>query len=179
MSRVFLRLRGGKCRGIGLAVGILLVGCTQDPGIGDLNQFVETAHSEKKPVVEPLPVIPPYERFEYAASELPDPFSADNLDRRAPTSQGASPDADRRREPLEQFPLDALNMVGTMFRNDTAWVIVRAPDGTIHSARPGNYMGHNSGLITDIREDHVALRELVPGPVGDWEERMVRINVIN
>ena len=156
----------------------ILVGCAPEGGTRDLQQFTENAHKNPTPLVEPLPVIKPHETFVYAASELTDPFSAANLERARPASSVKDPNANRRREPLEQFPLDSLAMVGTMFRQDTQWVIVRAPDGTIHSARPGNYLGQNNGKIEGISEEQIAIMELVPGPSGDWEERAINVNVV-
>ncbi len=156
----------------------ILGGCAPQGGIRDLQHFTESALKNPTPLVEPLPVIKPHETFVYTASELTDPFSADNLQRPRPETAAKDPNANRRKEPLEQFPLDSLFMVGTMFRQDTQWVIVRAPDGTIHSAKPGNYLGQNNGMIEGISEEQVAIKELVPGPSGDWEERLVNVNVV-
>ncbi len=161
-----------------IALTVLVGGCAPEGGIRDLQQFTENAHKNPTPLVEPLPVIKPHETFVYTASELTDPFAASNLERARPASSVKDPNANRRREPLEQFPLDSLAMVGTMFRQNTQWVIVRAPDGTIHSARPGNYLGQNNGKIEDISEEQIAILELVPGPSGDWEERAVNVNVV-
>ncbi|MDH3693193.1 MAG: pilus assembly protein PilP [Gammaproteobacteria bacterium] len=163
---------------VSLFVLTILVGCAPKGGTRDLQQFTENAHKNPTPLVEPLPVIKPHETFVYAASELTDPFAAANLERARPASSVKDPNENRRREPLEQFPLDSLALVGTMFRQNTQWVIVRAPDGTIHSAKPGNYMGQNNGKIEGISEEQIAIKELVPGPSGDWEERAINVNVV-
>ena len=105
-----------------LVAVVALAGCVEQRGVQDLQAFTEAAHKDPKPLVEPLPVIKPHESYAYTASGLVDPFSPANLTRRRATPQGVLPDANRRREPLEQFPLDSLNFVGTMFREGTSWV---------------------------------------------------------
>lgn len=144
----------------------------------DLRRFTDTAYENRKPEVEPLPEITPYETFIYTASNMVDPFSSDNLgEQEAPATDGLAPDRDRRKEPLESYPLDSLRMVGTLMRPDTSWVVLRAPDGTIHEAQVGNYMGQNYGVITDISEEKVALTELVQDPNGRWIEREASISI--
>ncbi len=148
-------------------------GCAERT-IDDLRRFTETAYQDRKPDIEPLPRIQPHETFVYTASKLSDPFSPANLKERKaeePKATAGGPDLTRRREPLEQYPLDALRMVGTLFRDQSAWAILRAPDGTIHRAKEGNYVGQSYGVITDIAEEKVSVKELVQGPNGNWIER--------
>jgi len=82
----------------------------------------------------------------------------------------------RTREALELFPLDSLDMVGTlgMGSKDTAGLI-KDPDGVIHRVRPNNYLGQNYGRITGIFDDRIELVELVPNGVGGWIERPASI----
>lgn len=150
----------------------LLLGACADDRMDDLRQFVETAHAGKQPRIEPLPEIRTEELFAYTATSLGDPFMARNL--KAQTGQGGSgprPDVNRRREVLEEFPLDSLKMVGTLQRGKQSWAVIQAPDGSVHRATVGNHMGQNFGAITRITEDKISLIELVQGPLGDWIER--------
>lgn len=155
------------------ALAVALTGCDSDAGTADLREFVETAHAGRKPRVEPLPEIKAEEGFVYGAAELSDPFSSANLRpaAAAAANTGPQPDLNRRREPLEEYPLDALKMVGTLERGREAWVIVRAPDGTVHRASVGNYIGQNFGTIRTISDDKVEIVELVQGALGNWIER--------
>lgn len=156
---------------------LFVAGCGQDRGMGDLRRFVESAYQDKKPDIEPLPPMRPHETFIYAASDLPDPFEIENLRRKAEAAQ-ALPETSRRKEPLERYPLDSLQMAGTMFRDNSQWVIVKAPDGTTHSAKAGNYMGQKNGLITSVTESKIEIVEQVPAPSGGWQDRMVDISLI-
>lgn len=147
-----------------------LAGCGSD-ALDDVREFVRTAHADRKPRVEPLPEIKIQESFTYSAANLPDPFASFNLKPQAGKVGMAGPDPNRRREPLEAYPLDALKMVGTLMRGKQAWAIIQAPDGTVHRVKVGDYMGQNSGQIVRITEEKVELVELIQGPLGDWVER--------
>ena len=169
MTRAPLPLR----LAVATALAVALAGCSSDPGTADLREFVETAHAGRKPRVEPLPEIKTEEGFAYAAAELPDPFSPANLrpEVSAAADSGPRPDLNRRKEPLEEYPLDALKMVGTLERGGQAWVVVRAPDGTVHRAAVGNHIGKNFGTIRSISDNKVEIVELVQGALGNWVER--------
>jgi type IV pilus assembly protein PilP len=163
-----------------LLILFFMVGC-QDSNMTDLKQFVASAYRDKKPDIEPLPEIAPYKGFEYAAGDEQDPFNSDNIitDRPDNVAVGDSPDADRRREELERYPLDALRMVGTLIRAQTPYVIVQTSDGTAHRAAVGNYMGQNDGRIKEIlpQEQKIVLAEMVIDPVGRWVTREVEITI--
>jgi type IV pilus assembly protein PilP len=149
----------------------LLAGCGSD-GMDDLREFVKNAHVDRKPKVEPLPEVKTQETFIYAANNLIDPFAAYNLKpNRSKNAGGPRPDTNRRKEPLEDYPLDALKMVGTLSRGKQSWAVIQAPDGTVHRAKVGNHLGQNFGMITKIAESKVDIIELVQGALGDWVER--------
>jgi len=157
---------------------LILSGCA-DKSMNDLERFVENTHKDRKPRVEPLPRVKPTPSFQYTASELVDPFSQANLIQRRPTPDGGpAPDPTRRKEPLEQFPLDALSMVGTLSNDDSSWAIIRAPDGTVHRAGAGNYLGQNYGKIQAVNDTEVEIVELVPDVNGGWMERDATLAIV-
>jgi type IV pilus assembly protein PilP len=150
---------------------IALAGCSSD-GLDDLRDFVKSAYADRKPKVEPLPEIKMQETFIYNSTNLPDPFALFNLKPQAQKSaSGPRPDPIRRKEPLEDYPLDSLKMVGTLMRGKQAWAVIQAPDGTVHRAQLGDHLGQNSGMIRKITEEKVNLIELIQGAMGDWVER--------
>ena len=172
---------GSMLRSCSLVACLLFLQACQDTEMRDLKEFVATAYKDKKPEIEPLPEIRPYKGFEYSASEEQDPFNFQNIisDRGGAAVSGFSPDANRRKEPLEQYPLDALKLVGTMTQKNQPWVIVQTSEGTAHRATLGNYMGQNDGKIKQIIPDEqlVVLAELVIDAKGVWVTREVEITI--
>ncbi len=165
-----------------LACVVVLSGCVGGD-MSDLENFVKTAHQDRKPEIEPLPEIPPFKAFEYEREDETDPFSAANIvsndgDGRG-VGVGKRPDADRRKEPLEKFPLDALRMVGTITKEGVPHVVVKTNEGTAVLATLGSYMGQNDGKIKEIvpEEQRVVLVETVLDPAGRWVTRDVEITI--
>lgn len=164
-----------------LALALVLQAC-QDRRMNDLRDFVETAYEDEKPDIEPLPEIVPFSAYEYSALEDDDPFAFNNIETGQQTpaaSTGLRPDTNRRKEALEQYPLDALKFVGTMTQEQIPWVIVMTSEGTAHRATIGNYMGQQDGKIQQIIPDEqkVVLAELVLDPRGQWVTREIEITI--
>ena len=105
---------------------------------------------------------------------LRDPFAEPTPDRDS-GGAGLRPDPERRKEALEAYPLDGLNMVGTIGTAGNLIGLVLAPDRVTYRVRPGNYMGQNDGRITAVHEDRIEMVELVPDGAGGWIERQAKI----
>ena len=164
-----------------IACAIFLQACV-DSNMTDLREFVETAYQDEKPEIDPLPPFEPYKAFKYSPDESSDPFSVGNIITNRDQDGNViskRPDADRDKENLERFPLDALSLVGTMTQKGVPWVVVETSEGTAHLATVGNYMGQNDGKIKDIfpDEERVVLVETVPDPSGRWVTRDVEITI--
>ena len=160
-----------------LAAILLLAGCARgissSPGDApNLEKWVADVQARPAPALEPLPVMQQFETFEYAAQTLRDPFSDawSNAD-----GGGLRPDPNRRKETLEQYPLDSLDMVGTIGKGAGLIALVMAPDKVTYRVRPGAYLGQSDGRITGVQEDRIELVELVPDGAGGWLERPASI----
>ena len=81
-----------------------------------------------------------------------------------------APELDRRKQPLEAYPLDTMSMVGSLNRQGQLVALVKV-DNLLYQVRPGQYLGQNYGRITKISETEVVLREIVQDAVGEWIER--------
>jgi type IV pilus assembly protein PilP len=79
---------------------------------------------------------------------------------------------------LEQFELDSLRMVGILEDGSNLWGIIRDQQGTVYRVSVGNFMGRNNGRITEIREDSIELREIVPSAQGQLEERTAFLDLV-
>lgn len=157
-----------------LALVLALTGCargiTSTPGDApNLEKWVAEVKARPAPPLDPLPVMQQFETFEYAAYSLRDPFSNAFTD--ADSGSGPRPDRARRRQALEQFPLDSLDMVGTLGHGAGIVALVMAPDKVTYRVRPGDYMGQSDGRVTGVFEDRIELVELVPDGAGGWLER--------
>ncbi|HZZ92563.1 MAG TPA: pilus assembly protein PilP [Usitatibacter sp.] len=147
----------------------LLAGCSSE--MDDLKRFVRESDKGLPRRIDPLPAVKPFEPFTYEGFDLPDPFKPRKLaTAREGSGGGIAPDLNRRKEPLESFPLEQLKMVGTLSQGKDTYALVRA-DKTLYRVKKGNYMGQNFGLITDVSDNEIKLKEIVQDSGGDWTER--------
>ncbi len=160
---------------IGLALlGLaLLAGCSADHD--ELRGWMEQQRREAKPNVPPLQ---PPKRFDpqpYTAAQAVEPFSTQKLsvalkqEARQPNSLLAA-ELNRRKEPLESYPLDSMSMVGSVNREGTPFALLRV-DNLLYQVKVGDHLGQNYGRIMKIAETEIVLRELVMDAGGEMIER--------
>lgn len=159
----------------------MMTACTNNP-TSDLETYVAKVKAQQKSSIEPLPEFAPFESFTYQDSELRGPFTPPVFSHPAAAvakggGNGIKPDFDRPSEPLEEYPLDSLRMVGTMQKGQETWALILDKDGAIHRVQPGNYMGQNYGKITRVTESEVDLTEIIPDGLGGWMERQASIAI--
>lgn len=160
-----------------LALAACSRGVTSSPDAADnesnLEAWVAEVDKRPPPPLPPLPVMQQFESFEYAAQGLRDPFSRAFRDTGG--GGGPRPDANRPKQELEKFPLDSLDMVGTIGSGSGLTALVKAPDKMTYKVRPGTYLGQNDGRVTAVSEDRIDLVELVSDGAGGWLERPASI----
>ena len=149
------------------ALGIL-GGC--GGGMDDLRTYIDDVKKRPGGRIDPLPQIQPYERFVYEAAALREPFTPYRPSN-ADGSGGVRPDPNRRREYLERYPLDTLEMVGTISRLGRDFGLLQDPDGLIHQVEVGNHIGQNDGRIVQINQSEISLIEIVSDGMGGFLER--------
>jgi type IV pilus assembly protein PilP len=156
-----------------MALGLFLAGCGADEH-QDLKEELKKLTVDMRGRVDPLPVVKPYEPVPYKAFDLPDPFGPTKIElvtKQASVGSGIKPDLDRPKEPLEAFPLESLKVVGMLQQGKQIYALVRA-EASVYRVKKGNFLGQNFGLITNITDTQVQLRELVQDAGGDWTERV-------
>lgn len=156
-------------------LALTLAGCGGNQE--DLRQWVQQTLARPPGPVEPIPEIRTPEPVVYSAHDLRDPFlraMPQDIEQTGAAS-GPRPDPDRRREYLERFPLDALDMVGTIAMDGQSYGLIEDVDGTIHRVSEGNYLGQNHGRIVRVTPVAIELVELVPNGAEGWMEREARI----
>lgn len=153
-----------------LCLPLLLTACSS--GTDDPREFVKNAGKDLRGKVAPLPEVKPYEPFTYQAMDLPDPFKPRKLEPpKGSGGGGLAPDFNRPKEALENYPLESLKMVGTLSQGKVTYAIIKTPDNSLYRVKPGNHLGQNFGIITQVTENEVKLTEIVQDSGGDWIER--------
>jgi len=160
-------------------VSIFLAGCGGEE-FQDLREFVKNSGVNMRGKIEPPPEVKPYENFAYNNdANLPDPFKPRKAEQPAGGKSGINqPDFDRPKEALEEFPLENLKMVGFLFRKNVGYAVIKAPDGKLYRIRSGNYMGTNFGLIKEVTETEIMIKEMVQDSTGEWTERMSSLHLL-
>ena len=159
-----------------LAAGVamfLLAGCGSEQE--ELQQWMEQQRREVKPSVEPISAPKKFNPQPYASTNGVEPFSPQKLtvalkqEARQPNSMLAA-EFNRRKEPLEAFPLDSMTMVGSVIKKGRNFALLRV-DNLLYQVKTGDYLGQNYGKIIAITETDVSLREIVQDAAGEWIER--------
>ncbi len=165
-----------------IAAALLLAACSGEE-FGDLKAELNEKSKDFRGRVDPLPQVKPYEPVPYTAEGVVDPFRPDRIDvagaPRAPRSDLSkmAPDLNRPKEPLEAFPLESLQMLGTIMQNRETFALVKAGPN-LYRIKKGNYLGLNFGIVTGIDEVAINLKELVQDGQGEWVERASALQLL-
>ena len=157
-----------------LAGAVLLVGgCAAD--VDELQQWTETKRREAKPSVPKLEAPKKFDPEPYSSVQAVDPFSNQRLAvglklESRQVNPLLSSELNRRKEPLEAYPLDSMHMVGSFSKAGQPFALLKV-DNLLYQVKVGDYLGQNYGRITQIDETQIALREIVQDAAGEWIER--------
>jgi type IV pilus assembly protein PilP len=156
---------------------LLLAGCGGEE-YQDLREFVKNSGAGMRGKIEPPPEVKPYEYFAYTNdTNLPDPFKPRKQEKRSGGGIN-QPDMDRPKEALEEFPLESLKMVGYLYRNKIGYAVIRSTDGKLYRVKAGNYVGMNFGLIKEVTDTQIIIKEMVQDSAGDWTERVSSLQLL-
>jgi len=177
MSRLNINRRVAGRKGA-LAVAVLAAGLLAACGRSDedaLRQWMAATRAAKAQPPAPLPEPKPYVPREYAGRSAPEPFAQTKIGELNKTLAD-SPEAGRRREPLEDYPLENFKMLGMMKKNGETYGIVRV-DNKVHHVKVGQYLGQSYGRVVRITDQEIVLRELVREGVTEWKEKMTSLKL--
>ena len=166
---------------IAVASGALLWGCGGDEH-RELKQELSEATKDFRGQVPPLPQVKPYEPVPYTAEGMTDPFRPERIEvarteTREKVNERLAEQEKRIKEPLEEFPLESIQMLGTITQDKETFALVKAGPN-LYRVRKGMYMGQNFGVITSIDEVQVNLKELVQDSGGEWVERASALQLV-
>ncbi|MEP7100156.1 MAG: pilus assembly protein PilP [Burkholderiales bacterium] len=141
----------------------------------ELTQWMDQQRREVKPSVQPLSPPKKFTPQPYAALNGVEPFSNQKLtvalkqEAKQPNSLLAA-EINRRKEPLEAYPIDSMSMVGSVVKGGRPYALLKV-DNLLYQVKAGDYLGQNYGKIMKISETDVSLREIVQDAAGEWIER--------
>ena len=150
-----------------------LVACSSSAD-DELSRYIFDVKARKAAPIEPIPNFERIEKFVYPENDSRrNPFKHN---RDAKTDDKAAPNVNRPKEPLEQFPLDALKFVGVLKQGSLVWGLISLPGGEIVRVKNGNYMGKDFGKIISIGNTSLKLEETVQVE-GKWEKKVTTFNL--
>ncbi len=163
-------------RGVSMLVLCVLLSACGDGQGDDLDHFIRDAGNDMHARVEPLPEVKPYTAATYNADGiLNDPFKARKI---VSSRSSMQPNMNRPREPLEAFPLESLKFVGSLSKEKLKYALILTPDNLVQQIKVGGYMGQNFGMVTEITEGGLRLKEIIQDELsGDWIERISSIEL--
>lgn len=151
----------------------VLAGCGGEQD--ELQQWMEQQKREAKPSVQPLSPPKKFDPQSYSSLSGVDPFSTQKLtvalkqEARQPNSMLAA-EINRRKEPLEAYPMDSMAMVGSVVKQGRQYALLKV-DNLLYQVKVGDYVGQNYGKIMKITETDISVREIVQDAAGEWIER--------
>ena len=162
---------------------LILSGCGSSRD-DDIRQWMLEERNQTRPKVEPIPAPKQFKPESYSNAAAVEPFSKEKLtqalkrDSSQVVANGAlvAPELARRKEPMEAFPLDAMALVGSIFKAGQPVALVKV-DNLLYQVKQGSYLGQNYGKVMKISETEVTLREIVQDAVGEWIERVATLQL--
>jgi type IV pilus assembly protein PilP len=164
---------------------VVLTGCGET-NQEDLQVWMQRERTLHMPTGQPIPA--PADAQDqaqaYTHQQGVEPFSTQRLrlavpaDVLMPAKATLSPASLTRVRPsLEESPLEAIRLVGSLQRGGAALALLRC-NGLIYSVRVGDRLGQDQGRVSDITLTQLLLRELVLDAAGHETERVVSLALV-
>ncbi len=152
----------------------------------DLRAWADRIKAQPPGRIKPMPEVVEYKPHDYQSALEKSPFAdleAEIESQLRELHQGCDdsirPDASRRKEDLERYSLDSMDMVGVLYKKKDLlkWGLIKMTAGpaagNVMYVKEGNYLGINHGRIISIEDEQIEIVTLVPDSKGCWEQRTV------
>lgn len=162
-------------------LGIVCVACGPAAN-DDLTQWMAQAGQNLSTKIEPLPEVQAFNPKLYNPDgHLQDPFVPHKAQL---PSAALQPDLQRRREPLEAYPMEGIKFVGVVSRKQKIFATLLTSDQQVFQVKPGNYIGEHFGLITALglnpktQRYEMHVKETIQDPTsGEWAIQMTTLEL--
>lgn len=158
---------------------ISLTGCGAN--IDDLILYTNQVRANTQVSVEEYPEFKPLPSVSYKASDLRSPFLRSNKEsavaQAVNTPNCEQPNHKRKKEPLESFGIDGLQMSGVFTNNGRQYALVKANDGSLHKVTVGSYLGLFHGRVTRITDTEITILEMLPDGAGCWKSKQASLTM--
>ncbi|MES2296287.1 MAG: pilus assembly protein PilP [Pseudomonadota bacterium] len=163
-----------------VCAALVLGGCGEGD-IKEVKQWMAEVDKTTKVAIRPLPEPKAFVPYAFAVRESVDPFNPNKLlvelAKLADQSNNPlKPDPNRRKELLEAFPLDTMKMVGIIQKDKVNTALLQI-DKQVYPIVNGQRVGQNYGVVTNVGEDAISIKEVVQDAGGDWVERMSKLEL--
>ncbi|GHT92200.1 hypothetical protein AGMMS49545_09390 [Betaproteobacteria bacterium] len=165
-------------------VALLVAACSNQ---GNIQNWMDEETSKMRPSVPPLPQVKPYEAVPYEVASALDPFNSSKI---VPEGKGRhigkggdlEPDFEARNDRnniLEKVPLESVQLIGVMNLNNTIMAAVQVESlQLIKQVKVGDWIGVDFGVITQIKEQEIVIKEVIEDPSGEWVERVNALQLL-
>jgi type IV pilus assembly protein PilP len=136
-------------------ISLSLLGCGNDHR--ELREYITKVKERPAKPIKAMPVFEPVPVYRYGSSNRRSPFKQPVVERR----DAAAPDLKRKKEFLESYALDSLQLVGFFMKDEKKWALITAPDQSVHPVKVGNYLGQNHGRIMSMGENDLKVEERI------------------
>ncbi|HXE41223.1 MAG TPA: pilus assembly protein PilP [Azonexus sp.] len=145
----------------------------------ELRQWMAENTKDMRGSVPKLPEVLPYQPVPYDVEGMLDPFKPNKIEPESKYKQTAGkggafqPDFEARElrnSLLEKYPIESLKMIGYLNVNNRPMAVIQVDD-KVKQIKVGDYIGLDFGMVTQISDKEVELRELIQDSAGDWSER--------
>ena len=157
--------------------GIFVCGCSNRDA--SIENDLQLSIAKVKGKILDIPVYKPYTATGYLLQNVADPFGSTKAQIAGKTDGSPErdrPDMKRDRQPMEAFPLEAMEFNGNIVKQGTMHALVAVHE-KMYAVKIGEYLGQNFGRIMKISETEVVITEKVQEFSGDWVERTSRLGL--
>ena len=162
-----------------LSLTVLLSGCGAN--IDDLIAYTEQVKANTQVSIEEYPEFTPLPSVSYSSARLRSPFIRSKNEQivaaAVETPNCMQPEPNRRKQALESFGLDGLQMAGVFTNNGRKYALVKANDGSLHKVTSGSYIGLFNGRVSTIKNTEIIITEMLPDGAGCWKSKQATLTM--